>query len=54
MEKDLNRNISPILTIEVKNAVETPEMQEEALWYAIQSEYHARRIVTGILSGVKG
>ena len=53
MEKDLNRNISPILTIEVKNAVETPEMQEEALWYAIQSEYHARRIVTGILSGVE-
>ncbi len=44
---------SPILTIEIKDDVETEEDLAEKAWHEINNSYRTRRILTGMLGGVE-
>ncbi len=44
---------SPILTIEIKDDVETEEDLAEKAWHEIHNSYRTRRILTGMLGGVE-
>ncbi len=44
---------SPILTIEIKDDVETEDDLAEKAWHEINNSYRTRRILTGMLGGVE-
>ncbi len=43
----------PILTIENRGEVETPEAREEVIWHEIHNAYRTRRMLTGRLGGIE-
>ena len=44
---------NPILTLEVRDHVETEEELAEIAWHEIRNAYHTRRILTGIFGGLE-
>jgi len=43
----------PVLTIESRAEVDTPENQEETAWHEIRNAYRTRKILTGTLGGIE-
>lgn len=43
----------PILTLEAKAEVETPESIEDTIWHEIHNAYRTRRMLSGMLGGVE-
>ena len=44
---------APVLTIESRAEVDTPENQEETAWHEIRNAYRTRKILTGTLGGIE-